>query len=254
MKTLRSLLTVFCVLAGCVGFISCEKEDLGDKNKGKGTSSTYTGKKLVKLNDISFLYDSEGRLVKYDYNDGDYDSFEYGNGFVKDFWSWSDSYYYKANLNSKGLATSIDYWCTKAGEFCDESKHPHSKTTYYFEYDKQGRMIKAFDNCIIKWNSKGNVESVSRGEYKVTFEYGSQPIVNKMGFMLSYDELWNVDLDDLDVFTLARVMGNGTKHLPISRSDGTTFAWTLGEDGYPTSVTISSQDYEDTNTTTMTWE
>lgn len=259
MKTLRLFQTVFWALAVFAGFISCEKEKFGGENNGGGTVPVYTGKKLVKLDEIRLSYDTKGRLIKYDYNDGDYESFEYGDDFVKNSVSWDYRRFYKANLNDKGLATSIDVWCTHAGEFCDETKHPHyDGETYSFEYDKYGRLIKLVGYCSIDWDSNGNIASVRHtyGDSPVTFEYGLSPIENKMGFMLSYDELWNVDFDDLDVFTLAKVMGGGTKHLPISRSDGTTFRWTLDKDGYPTSVTICEvfEDCEDTNTITMAWE
>lgn len=220
---------------------------------------TYIGKKLVKLDDCRLSYDDKGRLIKYDYNDGDYESFEYGDDFVNYSVSWGYRRFYKANLNNKGLATSIDVWCTHAGEFCDETTHPHyDGETYSFEYDEYGRLIKWVGYCSIDWDSNGNIASVRHtyGDKPVTFEYGLSPIENKMGFMLSYDTLWDVDLDGLDLFTLARIMGSGTKHLPISRSDGTTFRWELDKDGYPTSVIIHEayEDYEDTYTITMVWE
>lgn len=260
MGTLRLFRTAFFVLAVCMGFISCEKEEQKNEN-GEGTVPTYTGKKLVRLDDSRLSYDDKGRLIKYDYNDGDYESFEYGDGFVDNCISWNSGGFYRANLNSRGLATSIEWWCTGNGfdQYCDETKHPHyDGETFSFEYDKYGRLIKWVGYCSIDWDSNGNIASVRHtyGDNPITFEYGLFPIENKMGFMLSYDGLWDVDFDGLDVFTLARVMGSGTKHLPISRSDGTTFRWTLDKDGYPTSVTIHEayEDYEDTYTITMVWE
>ncbi len=257
MKTLRLFRTAFTVLAVCVGFISCEKEEPGNENG----VPTYTGKKLVRIGDSRLSYDEKGRLVKFDYNDGDYERLEYGDDFVDYNWSWNNNGFYRAHLNSKGLATSIEFWCTGEGfdQYCDEKDHPHyDGETYNFEYDKYGRLIKWVGYCSIDWDSNGNIASVRHtyGDKPVTFEYGLSPIENKMGFMLSYDTLWDVDLDGLDIFTLARIMGSGTKHLPISRSDGTTFRWELDKDGYPTSVIIHEayEDYEDTYTITMVWE
>lgn len=218
---------------------------------------TYNGKKLVRIDDMSLSYDTKGRLIKYDYNDGVYESFEYGDGFVDNSISWNSGGFYRANLNSRGLATSIEWWCTGDGfdQYCDEMKHPHyDGETYSFEYDKYGRLIKWVGYYSIDWDSNGNIASVRYKDEStpVTFEYGTSPIENKMGFMLGYDLLWNIDFDGLDMFTLARVMGTGSKWLPISRSDGVTFKWTLDKEGYPISLKMTQNG--ESEIISFTWE
>ena len=67
MKNLRLFQTAFLVLAVCVGFISCEKEEQKNENDGGTMVPTYIGKKLVKLDDCRLSYDDKGRLIKFDY-------------------------------------------------------------------------------------------------------------------------------------------------------------------------------------------
>ena len=202
----------------------------------------YSGKKMVKWNNIILHYDNKDRLIKYDYQDGDYIAFEYGDGYVFWFNNWNHSAV-KAILNPYGLVVTTESWCM--GGDCGHSTHPSYEydDEWYFEYDLKGHLTKWGDNTYfynLEWDSNGNVTKITNNfdEEVLAFEYGSKPIENKMGFMLSYDMIWGVDMDSYDDFTLARTMGAGTKHLPISRSDGTTFNWELDKDGYPISVTI----------------
>ena len=169
--------------------------------------------------------------------------FEYGEGdvLISRSWNYSGT---KAMLDAKGLVTTTEYWCM-GDDYCDESEHPHYKSDddWDFAYDDNKHLIKVGDYCNLEWDANGNLNKVyyRRGK-PMTFEYGSKPIENKMGFMLSYDAICGLDLDSYDLFTIARLLGAGSKHLPISRSDGTTFEWELDVDGYPIKLTINKED------------
>ena len=238
MKTLRMIGMVLMAVLMCVKFTSCNEED---DDFGKNPGAVYSGKKLMIINNITLHYDEDNRLIRYDYHDGDYVIFEYGKGNVFMSCSWNHSGT-KAVLDTQGMVTTTECWCMD-DDYCDKSEHPHYKSDddWDFVYDDNKHLIRVGDYCKLEWDANGDLNKVIffRTGKPMTFEYGSKPIENKMGFMLSYDAIWGLDLDSYDLFTIASLLGAGSKHLPISRSDGTTFEWELDVDGYPINLTIN---------------
>lgn len=83
------------------------------------------------------------------------------------------------------------------------------------------------------------------------------PIDNK-GCLMMFDELLDVDMDEMIYAYYGGMLGKATKHLPLAMRDAddtsvelSNYKWTLNSDGYPTQLLI--KDEGDEKKYTFTW-
>ena len=152
-------------------------------------------------------------------------------------------------------------------KYCDEidyeekGNNPKS-TTWNFEYNSDGQLIKAVQSkdgvktsSTIAYNDGDAVETVTMSEkdgketdhYRIyyTSKKVTLPIENR-GCIMSFDVALGLDLDHLHGAYYAGMLGKATKHLPIYNmdkdNDKTTFDWTFNNNGFPTKIVVKSDD------------
>lgn len=147
-------------------------------------------------------------------------------------------------------------------KYCDEIDYEKGNTpkttTWNFEYNSDGQLIKAVQSkdgvktsSTIAYNDGDAVETVTMSEKdgketdhcKVyyTSKKVTSPIENR-GCLMSFDVALDLDLDHLQNVYYAGMLGKATKHLPIYNmdkdNDKTTFDWILNGNGFPTKVVV----------------
>ena len=148
-------------------------------------------------------------------------------------------------------------------KYCDEIDYEEKgnnpkTTTWNFEYNSDGQLIKAVQSkdgvktsSTIAYNDGDAVETVTMSEkdgketdhYRIyyTSKKVTLPIENR-GCIMSFDVALGLDLDHLHGAYYAGMLGKATKHLPIYNmdkdNDKTTFDWTFNNNGFPTKVVV----------------
>ena len=151
-------------------------------------------------------------------------------------------------------------------KYCDEIDYEKGNTpkttTWNFEYNSDGQLIKAVQSkdgvktsSTIAYNDGDAVETVTMSEkdgketdhYRIyyTSKKVTLPIENR-GCIMSFDVALGLDLDHLHGAYYAGMLGKATKHLPIYNmdkdNDKTTFDWTFNDNGFPTKIVVKSDD------------
>ena len=152
-------------------------------------------------------------------------------------------------------------------KYCDEIDYEEKgnnpkTTTWNFEYNSDGQLIKAVQtkdgvktSSTIAYNDGDAVETVTMSEkdgketdhYRIyyTSKKVTLPIENR-GCIMSFDVALGLDLDHLHGAYYAGMLGKATKHLPIYNmdkdNDKTTFDWTFNNNGFPTKIVVKSDD------------
>ena len=152
-------------------------------------------------------------------------------------------------------------------KYCDEIDYEEKgntpkTTTWNFEYNSDGQLIKAVQSkdgvktsSTIAYNDGDAVETVTMSEkdgketdhYRIyyTSKKVTSPIENR-GCIMSFDVALGLDLDHLQIAYFAGMLGKATKHLPIYNmdkdNDKTTFDWTFNNNGFPTKIVVKSDD------------
>lgn len=148
-------------------------------------------------------------------------------------------------------------------KYCDEIDYEEKgntpkTTTWNFEYNSDGQLIKAVQSkdgvktsSTIAYNDGDAVETVTMSEkdgketdhYRIyyTSKKVTSPIENR-GCIMSFDVALGLDLDHLQIAYYAGMLGKATKHLPIYNmdkdNDKTTFDWILNDNGFPTKIVV----------------
>ena len=152
-------------------------------------------------------------------------------------------------------------------KYCDEIDYEEKgnnpkTTTWNFEYNSDGQLIKAVQSkdgvktsSTIAYNDGDAVETVTMSEkdgketdhYRIyyTSKKVTLPIENR-GCIMSFDVALGLDLDHLHGAYYAGMLGKATKHLPIYNmdkdNDKTTFDWTLNGNGFPTKIVVKDDE------------
>lgn len=152
-------------------------------------------------------------------------------------------------------------------KYCDEIDYEEKgntpkTTTWNFEYNSDGQLIKAVQSkdgvktsSTIAYNDGDAVETVTMSEkdgketdhYRIyyTSKKVTLPIENR-GCIMSFDVALGLDLDHLHGAYYAGMLGKATKHLPIYNmdkdNDKTTFDWILNNNGFPTKIVVKNDD------------
>ena len=161
-------------------------------------------------------------------------------------------------------------------KYCDEIDYEEKgnnpkTTTWNFEYNSDGQLIKAVQSkdgvktsSTIAYNDGDAVETVTMSEkdgketdhYRIyyTSKKVTLPIENR-GCIMSFDVALGLDLDHLHGAYYAGMLGKATKHLPIYNmdkdNDKTTFDWTFNDNGFPTKIVV--KDDEEREETNIVW-
>lgn len=152
-------------------------------------------------------------------------------------------------------------------KYCDEIDYEEKgnnpkTTTWNFEYNSDGQLIKAVQSkdgvktsSTIAYNDGDAVETVTMSEkdgketdhYRIyyTSKKVTLPIENR-GCIMSFDVALGLDLDHLHGAYYAGMLGKATKHLPIYNmdkdNDKTTFDWTFNNNGFPTKIVVKDDE------------
>ena len=152
-------------------------------------------------------------------------------------------------------------------KYCDEIDYEEKgntpkTTTWNFEYNSDGQLIKAVQSkdgvktsSTIAYNDGDAVETVTMSEkdgketdhYRIyyTSKKVTSPIENR-GCIMSFDVALGLDLDHLQIAYFAGMLGKATKHLPIYNmdkdNDKTTFDWTFNDNGFPTKIVVKDDE------------
>ena len=152
-------------------------------------------------------------------------------------------------------------------KYCDEIDYEEKgnnpkTTTWNFEYNSDGQLIKAVQSkdgvktsSTIAYNDGDAVETVTMSEkdgketdhYRIyyTSKKVTLPIENR-GCIMSFDVALGLDLDHLQIAYFAGMLGKATKHLPIYNmdkdNDKTTFDWILNDNGFPTKIVVKDDE------------
>lgn len=152
-------------------------------------------------------------------------------------------------------------------KYCDEIDYEEKgntpkTTTWNFEYNSDGQLIKAVESkdgvktsSTIAYNDGDAVETVTMSEkdgketdhYRIyyTSKKVTLPIENR-GCIMSFDVALGLDLDHLHGAYYAGMLGKATKHLPIynmdKNNDKTTFDWILNDNGFPTKIVVKDDE------------
>lgn len=152
-------------------------------------------------------------------------------------------------------------------KYCDEIDYEEKgntpkTTTWNFEYNSDGQLIKAVESkdgvktsSTIAYNDGDAVETVTMSEkdgketdhYRIyyTSKKVTSPIENR-GCIMSFDVALGLDLDHLHGAYYAGMLGKATKHLPIYNmdkdNDKTTFDWILNDNGFPTKIVVKDDE------------
>ena len=152
-------------------------------------------------------------------------------------------------------------------KYCDEIDYEEKgnnpkTTTWNFEYNSDGQLIKAVESkdgvktsSTIAYNDGDAVETVTMSEkdgketdhYRIyyTSKKVTLPIENR-GCIMSFDVALGLDLDHLHGAYYAGMLGKATKHLPIYNmdkdNDKTTFDWILNDNGFPTKIVVKDDE------------
>ena len=152
-------------------------------------------------------------------------------------------------------------------KYCDEIDYEEKgntpkTTTWNFEYNSDGQLIKAVQSkdgvktsSTIAYNDGDAVETVTMSEkdgketdhYRIyyTSKKVTSPIENR-GCIMSFDVALGLDLDHLQIAYFAGMLGKATKHLPIYNmdkdNDKTTLDWTFNDNGFPTKIVVKDDE------------
>lgn len=272
MKKLSNFVWLLAIALGAaIALTSCSKNSDGpnggeDKGKVEVNPTKVFVNGMPKIVDGSvFTRDFKGRLSSiYNKEENTLVAFAYTSSIlgtkdvpnvVMTVTDGSERTVYNLFLNKDGFV-----------KYCDEIDYEKGNTpkttTWNFEYNSDGQLIKAVQSkdgvktsSTIAYNDGDAVETVTMSEKdgketdhcKVyyTSKKVTSPIENR-GCLMSFDVALDLDLDHLQNVYYAGMLGKATKHLPIYNvdkdNDKTTFDWILNGNGFPTKVVVKDDE------------
>lgn len=172
MKTNKQILFIITFTISTISMVSCGNDD--DDNRSPGESIT-THKRVADFNGVE--YDKEGRIVK----SNDYPSVIYGEDEIEvTEKTGSTTIRSVFHLNEDGLIAS-----------CDTERNG-GVTTYTFEYDEYGRLIKRDgvinfiwdnDNIVKVTSTKNNTTGRVLGTYTYSTDKYVGNVVDYIGYV-----------------------------------------------------------------------
>ena len=296
MKMFRMLAASMLSAALCLGFTACSDDD--DNENGEGGGSTVTVVKPSEVfkgglpksaAGMSITQNKEGLVTSIIGEDGEEAVFEYFFAETK-----ADATKDRAKItvtDDEGDVTELNLQLNSNGyvEYCNSIDHAGtsdaSEFTWEMKYDADGHLIEMRrsegsgeltkitykDGDAVKtstsymgggdMNGDGVLDGNDEWEDGAIIDYTTgeiaTPIDNK-GCLMMFDELLDVDMDEMIYAYYGGMLGKATKHLPLAMRDAddtsvelSNYKWALNSDGYPTQLLI--KDEGDEKKYTFTW-
>ena len=286
MKMFKMMAASMLGVALCLGFTACSDDDENENGEGGENTATvvnpsqvFTGGLPKSVSGMAISHNEEGLVTNITTEDGDKAVFEYFPATTK-----ADVAKDRARItvtDEEGDVTELNLQLNSDGyvEFCNSIDHAGTpdadEFTWEMEYDTEGHLIEMrrseSDGELTKITYKdGDVVATStqsflddggkdiNGDGKIdnqdiwpdteiyyTTDEITTPIENK-GCLMMFDELLDVDMDEMIYAYYGGMLGTATKHLPLrmhapyahdSFSDY-DFKWTLNSNGYPTELIV----------------
>lgn len=295
MKMFRMLAASMLSAALCLGFTACSDDDENENGEGGGSTVTvvkpsevFKGGLPKSAAGMSISQNKEGLVTSIIGEDGEKVVFEYFFAETK-----ADATKDRAKItvtDDEGDVTELNLQLNSNGyvEYCNSIDHAGtsdaSEFTWEMKYDADGHLIEMRrsegggeltkitykDGDAVKTstryrdgdvNGDGVIDGNDEWEDGAIIDYTTgeiaTPIDNK-GCLMMFDELLDVDMDEMIYAYYGGMLGKATKHLPLAMRDAddtsvelSNYKWTLNSDGYPTQLLI--KDEGDEKKYTFTW-
>lgn len=296
MKMFRMLAASMLSAALCLGFTACSDDDENENGEGGGSTVTvvkpsevFKGGLPKSAAGMSISQNKEGLVTSIIGEDGEEAVFEYFFAETK-----ADATKDRAKItvtDDEGDVTELNLQLNSNGyvEYCNSIDHAGtsdaSEFTWEMKYDADGHLIEMRrsegsgeltkitykDGDAVKtstsymgggdMNGDGVLDGNDEWEDGAIIDYTTgeiaTPIDNK-GCLMMFDELLDVDMDEMIYAYYGGMLGKATKHLPLAMRDAddtsvelSNYKWTLNSDGYPTQLLI--KDEGDEEKYTFTW-
>lgn len=296
MKMFRMLAASMLSAALCLGFTACSDDDENENGEGGGSTVTvvkpsevFKGGLPKSAAGMSISQNKEGLVISIIGEDGEKAVFEYFLAETK-----ADATKDRAKItvtDDEGDVTELNLQLNSNGyvEYCNSIDHAGtsdaSEFTWEMKYDADGHLIEMRrsegggeltkitykDGDAVKtstsymgggdMNGDGVLDGNDEWEDGAIIDYTTgeiaTPIDNK-GCLMMFDELLDVDMDEMIYAYYGGMLGKATKHLPLAMRDAddtsvelSNYKWTLNSDGYPTQLLI--KDEGDEEKYTFTW-
>lgn len=282
MKVFKVMAASMLGAALCLGFTACSDDDKNSNDNGGNDTTTvvnpekvFTGGLPKSVAGMNIVQNEEGLVTSITTEDGDKAVFEYPSATTKDV------LINRARItvtDSDGDVTELNLQLNKDGyvESCNSIDHAGTSDahneTWKMEYDADGHLIRmerseGGGEVTTLTYKDGNVvetSTITPGDdwdwpaatILYTTDEITTPVENK-GCLMMFDELLDVDMDEMIYAYYAGMLGTATKHLPLSQHypysyDETTgvaeyndkdFVWELNSNGYPTKLVIEYADW-----------
>ncbi len=296
MKMFRMLAASMLSAALCLGFTACSDDDENENGEGGGSTVTvvkpsevFKGGLPKSAAGMSITQNKEGLVTSIIGEDGEEAVFEYFFAETK-----ADATKDRAKItvtDDEGDVTELNLQLNSNGyvEYCNSIDHAGtsdaSEFTWEMKYDADGHLIEMRrsegsgeltkitykDGDAVKtstsymgggdMNGDGVLDGNDEREDGAIIDYTTgeiaTPIDNK-GCLMMFDELLDVDMDEMIYAYYGGMLGKATKHLPLAMRDAddtsvelSNYKWTLNSDGYPTQLLII--DWGNEEKYTFTW-
>lgn len=296
MKMFRMIAASMLSAALCLGFTACSDDDENENGEGGGSTVTvvkpsevFKGGLPKSAAGMSISQNKEGLVTSIIGEDGEEAVFEYFFAETK-----ADATKDRAKItvtDDDGDVTELNLQLNSNGyvEYCNSIDHAGtsdaSEFTWEMKYDADGHLIEMRrsegsgeltkitykDGDAVKtstsymgggdMNGDGVLDGNDEWEDGAIIDYTTgeiaTPIDNK-GCLMMFDELLDVDMDEMIYAYYGGMLGKATKHLPLAMRDAddtsvelSNYKWTLNSDGYPTQLLII--DWGNEEKYTFTW-
>lgn len=296
MKMFRMIAASMLSAALCLGFTACSNDDENENGEGGGSTVTvvkpsevFKGGLPKSAAGMSITQNKEGLVTSIIGEDGEEAVFEYFFAETK-----ADATKDRAKItvtDDEGDVTELNLQLNSNGyvEYCNSIDHAGtsdaSEFTWEMKYDADGHLIEMRrsegggeltkitykDGDAVKtstsymgggdMNGDGVLDGNDEWEDGAIIDYTTgeiaTPIDNK-GCLMMFDELLDVDMDEMIYAYYGGMLGKATKHLPLAMRDAddtsvelSNYKWALNSDGYPTQLLI--KDEGDEKKYTFTW-
>lgn len=293
MKMFKVMAASILGVVFCLGFTACSDDDENGNDNGGGNTTTvvnpekvFTGGLPKSVSGMSISQNEEGLVTSISTKDGEKAVFEYFPATTK-----ADVAMNRAKItvtDEEGDVTELNLQLNSDGYvvFCNSIDHAGtpdaSEFTWEMKYDTEGHLIEMrrseSDGELTKITYKdGDVVATSTQSF---LDYGGEdingdgkidnqdiwpdteiyyttdeimtPIENK-GCLMMFDELLDVDMDEMIYAYYGGMLGTSTKHLPLRQHTPYTldfdgfkfidydFKWTLNSNGYPTDLIVKNE-------------
>lgn len=296
MKMFRMLAASMLSAALCLGFTACSDDDENENGEGGGSTVTvvkpsevFKGGLPKSAAGMSITQNKEGLVTSIIGEDGEEAVFEYFFAETK-----ADATKDRAKItvtDDEGDVTELNLQLNSNGyvEYCNSIDHAGtsdaSEFTWEMKYDADGHLIEMRrsegggeltkitykDGDAVKtstsymgggdMNGDGVLDGNDEWEDGAIIDYTTGEIatsIDNKGCLMMFDELLDVDMDEMIYAYYGGMLGKATKHLPPAMRDAddtsvelSNYKWTLNSDGYPTQLLI--KDEGDEEKYTFTW-